>query len=158
MSRILVDIVIPLAEKSSFNNKNSKHFGFEIDCNQTPLLENVLAFQYGNVDILPARVWHIPTGRSLDYGFTVITSDAEHDTNILWPQQEAVQILPSIQFSMEEEDINQLALLDRLITHTENEFKTSIYHKPTFTPTSIPTIHIVYKKRIVKYLKQIQKL
>lgn len=59
----------------------------------------------------------------------------------LWPQQEAVQILlchvisirPSIQFTMGKENNNQLAFLDVLITCIVNGFKTSVYHKPTFT-------------------------
>lgn len=38
---------------------------------------------------------------------------------------------------------DQLVSLDLLITHTKNDFKTSVYHKPTFTGqylTSITTI------------------
>ena len=63
------------------------------------------------------------------------------DTFILWPHQEDIQVLlehvntirPSIQFTMEKEKDNQLAFLDILITRTECGFKTSVYHKPTFT-------------------------
>ena len=63
------------------------------------------------------------------------------DTFILWPHQEDVQILldhvnsirPSIQFTMEKEQDNKLPFLDVLVTSTEQGFRLSVYHKPTFT-------------------------
>ena len=63
------------------------------------------------------------------------------DTFILWPHQEDVQILldhvnsirPSIQFTMEKEQDNKLPFLGVLVTHTEQGFRSSMYHKLTFT-------------------------
>ena len=63
------------------------------------------------------------------------------DTFILWPHQEDVQILldhmnsirPSIQFTMEKEQDSKLPFLDVLVTHTEQEFRSSVYRKPTIT-------------------------
>ena len=63
------------------------------------------------------------------------------DTFILWPHQEDVQILldhmnsirPSIQFTMEKEQDNKLPFLNVLVTCTEQGFRSSVYHKPTFT-------------------------
>lgn len=63
-----------------------------------------------------------------------------HDAFIVWPHQETLNILLDhinsirllIQFTVEEENNNQLASFDILITCTENEFNTSVYHKPTF--------------------------
>ena len=63
------------------------------------------------------------------------------DTFILWPHQEDVQTLldhvnsirPSIQFTMEKEQDNKLPILNVLVTRTEQGFRSSVYHKPTFT-------------------------
>ena len=63
------------------------------------------------------------------------------DTFILWPHREDVQILldhmnsirPSIQFTMEKEQVNKLPFLNVLVTHTEQGFRSSVYRKPTFT-------------------------
>ena len=62
------------------------------------------------------------------------------DTFILWSHQEDVQtvldhvnsIRPSIQFIMEKER-DKLPFLDVLVTSTEQGFRSSVYHKPTFT-------------------------
>ena len=40
---------------------------------------------------------------------------------------------PSIQFTMEKEQNKKLSFVDVLITHTEEEFSSSVYWKPTFT-------------------------
>ena len=63
------------------------------------------------------------------------------DTFILWPYQEDVQTLledvnsirPSLQFTMEKEQINKLPFLDVLVTRTEQGFRSFLYRKPTFT-------------------------
>ena len=63
------------------------------------------------------------------------------DTLILWPHQEDVLILldhvnsirPSIQFTMEKEQVNKLPFLDLLVTCTEQGFRSSVYRKITFT-------------------------
>ena len=63
------------------------------------------------------------------------------DTFILWPHQEDVQTLldhvnsirPSVQFTMEKEQVNKLPFLDELVTRTEQGFRSSVYRKPTFT-------------------------
>ena len=63
------------------------------------------------------------------------------DIFVLWPHQEDVQklldhmnlIQPSIQFPMEKEQDNKLLFLDILVTCTEQGFRSSVYHKPTFT-------------------------
>ena len=63
------------------------------------------------------------------------------DTFILWPHQEDVQILldhvnsnrPSIQFTMEKEQDNNLPFLDVLVTRTEQGFRSSVYRKSTYT-------------------------
>lgn len=61
-----------------------------------------------------------------------------YDT-ILWPHQEAVQILlDHDQFTMEEEEENnQRVFLDVLITLMENGLKTFIYHNPIFIEQGI---------------------
>ena len=85
------------------------------------------------------------------------------DTFILWSHREDVQILldhvnsirPSIQFTMEKEQDNKLPFLDVLVTHTEKEFRSSVYHKPTFTRQYLNfNSHHPYtvKKRIVRCL------
>ena len=85
-------------------------------------------------------------------------------TFILWPHQEDVQILldlvnsiqPSIQFSMEKEQDNKLPFLDVLVTCTEQGFRSSLYHKPTFTGQSLNlNSHHPYtrKKGIVRCLQ-----
>ena len=64
-----------------------------------------------------------------------------NDTFIIWPHQEDIQILLdhtnsirlSIQFTMEKEQDNKLPLLDLLVTHAEQGFRSSVYRKPTFT-------------------------
>ena len=61
------------------------------------------------------------------------------DSFILWPHQEDVQILldhvnsirPSIQFTMEKEQDNELPFLDVLVKRTEQGFRSSEYRKPT---------------------------
>ena len=63
------------------------------------------------------------------------------DTFTLWPLQEDVQTLldhinsirPSIQFTMEKEQDNKSPFLDVLVTYTEQRFRWSVNHKPTFT-------------------------
>ena len=63
------------------------------------------------------------------------------NTFILWPHQEDFQTLldpmnlirPSIQFTMEKEQANKLPFLDVLITYTEQEFRSPVYRKTTFT-------------------------
>ena len=63
------------------------------------------------------------------------------DTFILWPHQKDIQILldhmnsirPSLQFTMEKEQDNKLPILDVLVTRTEQRFRSSMYHKPSFT-------------------------
>ena len=63
------------------------------------------------------------------------------DTFILWPHQEDVQILLdhinsiqlSIQFIMQKEHHNKLPFLNVLATSTEKRFRSSMYHKATFT-------------------------
>ena len=63
------------------------------------------------------------------------------DTFILWLHQKDVQTLldhvnltqPSIQFIMEKEQDNKLPFLNILVTCTEQGFRSSLYHKPTFT-------------------------
>ena len=86
------------------------------------------------------------------------------DTFILWPHQEDVQILldhvnpiwPSIQFTMEKEQVNKLPFLDVLVTSTEQGFMLSVYCKPTFTGQYLNfNSHHPYtvKKGIVRYLQ-----
>ena len=59
------------------------------------------------------------------------------DTFILWPHQILLDhvnsIRPSIQFTMEKEQDNKLPFLDVLVTRTKQEFRSSVYRKPTFT-------------------------
>ena len=63
------------------------------------------------------------------------------DTFILWPHQKEVQILldhvnsiwSSIQFIMEKGQGSKLSFLVVLVTRTEQGFRPSVYHKPTFT-------------------------
>ena len=60
---------------------------------------------------------------------------------ILWLHQGDVQILldhmnsirPSIQFTIEKEQDNKSPFLNVLVTCTEQGFRSSVYHKPTFT-------------------------
>ena len=91
------------------------------------------------------------------------------DTFILWPDQEDVQTLldqvssiqPSIQFTMEKEEDNKLPFLDVLVTHTEQGFRLSVYHKPTFTRQYLNfNSHHLYKakKRIVHCLQHQAKI
>ena len=60
---------------------------------------------------------------------------------ILWPHQEDFQILldhvnsikPSMQFTMEKEQDNELPFLGVLVTCTEQGFRSSVHRNPTFT-------------------------
>ena len=86
------------------------------------------------------------------------------DTFILWPHQEDDQTLldhvnsmqPSIQFTMEKGGDNKLPFLDVLLTRTEQNFRSSVYRKPTFTGEYLNiNSHNPYnvKKRIVYCLQ-----
>ena len=90
---------------------------------------------------------HIEYFEEMALGSTSLKSSMwlryEDDTLIFWTHLEDVQklpdhmnsIWPSIQFTMEKEQDNKLPFLDVLVTHTHSEqgFRSSVYHKPTFT-------------------------